>query len=483
MPRTTLLFFVTAILLLLATTSLARESELVDVTSLPTDPFGVYLWADSSLALPGSQEMAAAGARWTNVHLHWQDVETQPGQYNWAKWDALLAAASAHDSQVIATIGGNPSWAADTACGPIHAEHLQDFANFMATAAARYGGSPYNVLHWALYNEPDNANPVDFPWLGGCWGANHPHAAQGAGGAAYANMLSHIYPAIKAGNPDAQVLLGGLAYEYWYQTDGGPFDYYFLSDLLNAGGAAYFDIINFHYYPAWAWRWADAGGDRYKGNIYGKARSIFDEVKQIGGEEKPIACTEVGYPTEGPAGQALVYSEELSSRYVMQVYARAMFTGIHPVIWLEGVDEPWLEYSYGLLRPDLSKKQPYYSYQTMAKEVSGATGVTARRDYPANVEGYDFVLNGSAKTVLWVLGEHNVNQAFPLEAAGGVLRIVDRLGAKHLIEDGSAGDLDGEQDGKVVISLDADPRIVEDITGATPTPTPVHHFYLPHILK
>ncbi len=128
-------------------------------------------------------------------------------------------------------------------------------------------------------------------------------------------------PALKAGNPYAQVLLGGMAYEYWYLTDGGPFDYYFLTDLLNAGGAAYFDIANFHYYPAWAWRWADPGGDRYKGNIYGKAQDILNEIKGISGEDKPIACTEVGYPTAGPAGDAMPYSEALSSRYVLQVYA------------------------------------------------------------------------------------------------------------------------------------------------------------------
>ncbi len=380
--RTPFVLVVLVLTLFLATTVLALEPDGFESTESSTNPFGVYLWANSNRTLPGAQEMADAGASWTNIHLHWNDVETQPGQYNWVKWDEILSAATAHGSQVIVTIGGNPAWAADTACGPIHQEHLQTFADFLSAAAARYGVASYDVLHWAFYNEPDNANPVDFSWLGGCWGAGHPNAAQGAGGAAYADMLSFAYPAIKAGNPDAQVLLGGLAYEYWYQTDGGPFDYYFLNDVLDAGGAAYFDIVNFHYYPAWAWRWADPGGDRYKSNIYGKANSILNDVKQISGEDKPIACTEVGYPTEGPDGQALTYNEELSSRYVMQVYARGMFTGILPVIWLEGVDEAYLDFSYGLLRSDLSKKQPYYTYRTMTREVAGATSVTARRDYP-----------------------------------------------------------------------------------------------------
>ncbi len=51
-----------------------------------------------------------------------------------------------------------------------------------------------------------------------------------------------------------------------------------------------------------------------------------------------------------------------------------------------------------------------------------------------NVEGYDFAMNGSIKTVLWVLSEESVSQSFPLESAGGTLRVVDRLGAQQLIK-------------------------------------------------
>ncbi len=187
-------YLIVLVILGLSLTTRTGSADEPATASPPADPFGVYLWADSQLALPGSQEMAAAGASWTNVHLHWNDVESQAGHYNWARWDAILATASAQDSQVIVTIGGNPAWAADTACGPIRSEHLQAFADFLTAAAARYANAPYNVRHWALYNEPDNANPVDFPWLGGCWGGNHPNAASGAGGAAYADMLSYAYP-------------------------------------------------------------------------------------------------------------------------------------------------------------------------------------------------------------------------------------------------------------------------------------------------
>ncbi len=149
---------------------------------------------------------------------------------------------------------------------------------------------------------------------------------------------------------------------------------------------------------------------------------------------------------------------------------RAMYTGIQPVIWLEGVDETYLAHSYGLLRSDLTKKQPYFSYRTMAREVSGATSVTARYDYPVTVEGYDITVDDSTKTVLWVLGEYSLNQSFPLSSVGGTLRVVDRLGMQQFIDDGSVEDLDGLEDGKVEISIDANPRIVEDATGKVPCP-------------
>ena len=126
--------------------------------------------------------MHQASASWAHLLIHWRQIETSPGVYDWSGTDAMIGDAAAHGFQIIVTIDGNPTWAADTYCGPIHDEHLPTFAAFLTALAQRYGQSPYNVRHWALYNEPDNGDPVTYPWLGGCWGRSHPNHAAGAGG-------------------------------------------------------------------------------------------------------------------------------------------------------------------------------------------------------------------------------------------------------------------------------------------------------------
>lgn len=486
LSRLAVLLFVFAI----ALTPLVVMGEGAATRSAPSDPFGVFLWPSGD-KLVGASEVAAAGPRWANIHLNWSDVESSPGQYRWDKWDAILRDATVQGYEVLLTVTGNPAWAAETTCGPIRSQYLPAFSDFLTAAAQRYRSFPYKVSYWALYNEPDNGDPISFEWLGGCWGASHPNHAGGAGGAAYATMLSHAYPAIKAGNPDAKVLMGGLAYDNWWHfpsnEDRGPFDAEFLDDLLAAGGANYFDFINFHYYPAWANVWTDPS-DRYNSNIISKARYLQDEVLRVTGQKKPVVCSEVGRPTDGPEDDALEYSDELTADYVLQVYARAMYAGIHPLIWLQGVDEGWQERKYGLLRGDLSPKMAFSAYRTLTEEFSGTRHVSARLDFSTNIEGYDLDVAGRTKTILWTVDASSGTQSFAT-LVGAKLRVVDRLGDERLVEDGGSGDLDGARNGRVVLAIDGSPRIVEDLglAGVTPTPTatptPASVMYMPTIRR
>lgn len=433
----------------------------------PSAPFGI--WVSTNGTAHGGVEMYAAGARYTNIYLTWSAIESSPGVYNWAATDAMLAQAAAQGYQTILTLWQNPAWAADTVCGPIRAAHLPTFAAFLRAAVARYSAPPYNVLMWALYNEPDNGNALDN--TGACWGRTHPNHAAGAGGAAYANMLSYAYPAIKAGNPRAQVLLGGIANDFWYPSWGGPFDKTFLPEMLAAGGARYFDIINFHYYPAFASSWNT--GDRYTSNIYGKAKAIQDKVAEAsGGARKPVICTEVGRPTSGPPGDALPYSHELTARYVIQAFVRAMSFGMESVIWFMAADSDSMPHKYGLMRSDLTPKPAYYAYRTLTNELRGATFVAARYDWPAHIEGYDFTWQGRRKTAVWTLTETPDSLSYAVAQPGAGLRLVSKSGAVQVVNDGGAGDGDGAANGFVLITVDASPLIVENLPGATATPTP-----------
>ena len=429
-------------------------------------PFGAYFVFAGDQAVGGPQ-LATAGAKWAQIHIQWDEIERQPGQYDWSRLDARLTNLVNLGYRVTITVNGNPSWTALLRCGPLYPAGRTSLANFLKAAVARYSVAPYYVLHWSLYNEADNGDPVNYPWLGGCWGATHPNHAAGAGGAAYAAMLKEVYPAMKAANPQVKVLLTGLAFD-WF-TPIGLFDPNFLNDILAAGGGPYFDMINFHYFEGWKGSWRTS--DRYDNGVVRKAERLR-QIAAAYGVSKPLLITELGHPTDADdPEQDAKLSENLTARLVWELYVQSMSTDIYPIIWLQAVDEAWLPYSHGLLRADLTPKLSYTAFQAMTTHLAGAQFRTVRRDYASDVMGYDFLVNEQIKTVIWVTTETSKQQAFPLPAAGGALNVVDKLGGVQYIADGGAGDLDGSRNASVSITIDADPRLVS-VSLIVPTSTP-----------
>ena len=130
-------------------------------------PFGVQTyWALN--ANGGLEAIQAMNARWVRRPLSWVSVEptdTSPNNFNWSFWDAEVAAAASSDLSLIATLQGNPSWAAQYPGGPLYPEHMVDFLELMQAATERYDGDGYMdapgspvAQYWEFYNEPDNGS-------------------------------------------------------------------------------------------------------------------------------------------------------------------------------------------------------------------------------------------------------------------------------------------------------------------------------------
>ncbi len=503
----TLILFLLIIVLGIAITVPLSAHDLSDNTvdpappppDSPPNPYGVWLLP----SMEGGESLRQANAQWTILFLGWGAVEKSPGQYDWSDWDAVLGTAAREGYQVVVTISGNPSWAADTTCGPIRQEHLDDYATFIHKAVERYSHPPYNIRYWSFYNEPDNSDSIEFEWLGGCWGdAGNPNAAPGAGGAAYAQMLKHVYPAVKDANPKAYVVLGGLAYDY-FTTDpgGGVFDPVFLDDILAADGADYFDVINFHYYPWSGWRWEPEGATRYNRHIAYKARWLATEVYNASGQRKPIMCTEVGETSHNKDGVP-DYRRQILAIY--QNILGLQMVNAYPAIWFTGID---LQFSinydkrrYGLLNLDGSPKPSYFAYKTLAAELKEATFIRPRSDLPARFEGYEFNDRGRTKTVLWMYAGYPdfpppQPVVLPVSQPGGSLRVVKVRSKPHgdndldivsesTVTDGGQGDGDGRVNGEIQVQIDEDIRFFEDLSMPTftPTPRPNTSIYMPMFL-
>jgi len=507
---TLMLFVLAGMILATATYAGGDDDGIIDPAppppEMPTNPYGVWLLPPD---MEGGPKLREADALWTTLFVQWSAAEKSPGTYDWSQWDAILGKAAEQGYLVIITVTGNPAWAADTGCGPIQQDHLDEFAAFIQKAVERYSQPPYNVLYWSFYNEPDNSDPVNFAWLGGCWGfAHHPNAAPGAGGKAYANMLKHVYPAVKTANPNAYVVLGGLAYDYFTEPDGGPFDAAFLDDILAAGGGDYFDVLNFHYYPWSGWRWEPDGANRYNRHIAFKARWLATEVYNATGRRKPIICTEVGETSHNKDNVPDYHRQIL---VIYQNILGAQSANVYPILWFTGID---LEFSisydrrrYGLLNLDGSPKPSYYAYKALTTELKDATFVRPRSDLPSRFEGYEFNDRGRTKTVLWMYANYPDYPppqpvTLPVSQPGGSFRVVKvrsrpqgdddlNIVSENIITDGGQGDGDGWVNGKIQVQIDEDIRFFEDLSMPTytPTPTPTStprpniHMYLPVFLR
>ncbi len=420
------------------------------------------LWPQDNSSAP---TMRSAGAAWTRVVVGWSATEYSPGVYQWAGADYAVQSAMAQGFQIILTVMANPSWAAATECGPLYPEHVVTYANFMRALVARYSAAPYNIRYFELGNEPDNADVLGHGWVGGCWGKG-PNQAIGAGGDKYAAMLKVVYPAMKAANPNVQVALGALAYDLWID-EGGPFDRYFLDDLLAAGGGAYFDVINYHFFEVFSHKW---------GSIVGKGQALQTKVRVATGKTLPLMLTEFGAPSaKPPAGSDTnQYSEDLQARYVFKGFAQAISAGIYPIIWFQAVDHADLSggYAYGLLRSDLTPKPGFIAFRTFAAALTGFTYL----DRPANlgslVEGYRFTNGATSKTVLWRNSTTAVNVFFAIGSPGGTIAVTDKGGAVITVVDGATGDLDGKRDGFVVLAVGPNPLIVSVVASSPPSPGP-----------
>lgn len=379
---------------------------------------------------------ARLGARWARVNLSWREVEperTEPPAYKWDTADQRLRRLVAAGLHPIVTVRDNPRWAAATVCGPLQAPGLSAIAEFMRAAVQRYSVPSYGVHHWELYNEPDNGDRQRLAELGGCWGQH---------GREYAEMLRAVYPAVKAAAPQAQVFLGGIAYEDY---DKGSFVPDFLDNVLDADGGAYFDVLNFHYYPVFSDVW-----NRYGNDIGGKTEYLRTELQRFG-LRKPLAVTEVGLPTFGPQGDEQSYNDESTSRYVVQAMVRGMVAELQVIIWYTLVDHPDDPRKYGLLQSDGTPKPAYNAYRVLAAELgeTRAARPLQKQDVGTDdVEGYLFALaDGRQVAVLWSLNESEQ----PVTLASLALRVVSLYGDERVVQDGGANDTDGQKDGRVAV--------------------------------
>jgi hypothetical protein len=342
------------------------------------------------------------------VTLFWSWIEPYPpsSPYHTYRWwmvdEASLIAAADNHLEVIVNIHGTPNWAQlwpGIGCGPIAPDQLGAFARFLQALVIRYSQHPYHVHHWGIWNEPD----VDPDYVSpnstyGCWGdEDDPYY----GGGRYAEMLKVAYPAIKAVDPLAEVIVGGLLLDRPDKPSSK-----FTEGILQAGGGPYFDVLAFHAYTYYLGSLGRMSNSNWPGSVTAvpdKALFLKTVLGQYGFGDKPLMSTEAAMeclklPPEPPSDDCL----ETQAMYVPRVYAEALSLGLTDLIYYSMVDD-WEGRNTGLLRvSDLSKKPAYFAYKTATSFLSQAHHTTPVSGYPDGIEGYASRLpNGADVDVIW----------------------------------------------------------------------------------
>ena len=397
-------------------------------TPLVSTPLGVQ--ADNLGANGGLAQVLQARIGWLRVNsFNWSAVEPMETQRHWNKVSYLeqaLITAAQRGVQVILGVRGTPDWARKipgASCGPIKPEALPAFAAFMRDMVARYSVPPYSVKYYEIWNEPD-VDPalVADDSAFGCWGdPNDPYY----GGGVYAQMLQAIYPQMKAADPAAQVLVGGLLLECDPGVPGacsgpsGDRPPHFLEGILAGGGAPYFDGVAFHAYDYFGGVTGAYGNSSFASLwnttgpvVIAKARFVRSVLSAYGvtgkylmNTESALICGSDTAPSVPNCSSDPLSPNELTKAYyAAQVYAAALAEGLRVNTWYSVMG--WR--NSNLLNADLTPRPVYTAMLTTRTELGGATFTRAIDEYPG-VKGYAFrragaiwlvwSLDGSAHTI------------------------------------------------------------------------------------
>jgi hypothetical protein len=218
-------------------------------------------------------------------------------------------------------------------------------------------------------------------------------------------MLALVYPVIKAQNPNAKVVLGGLAYDF-FEDQGGPFIRSFLDDVLAAGGGNYFDIFNFHAYPSFAYNWLPQGVTDGGTGLLQKSNFLREKLLAAG-IDKPMIITEAGWHSNNPPN--VPGSEEIQARYLVQLYVQSLAADLDIMIWWMLYDPGGGGWDNGLVSMDVPprEKLSYRAHQTIVNQLTDrpfVRALSAGELQNSAMEAYEFEnpISGYPLYVTWL---------------------------------------------------------------------------------
>ena len=363
--------------------------------------------------------------------LRWSDIEVNQGERNWtamADMEQALIQATNAGIKTVLIVHGTPTWAqvTDGICSRIQVDKIPAFAAFLYDAVSRYSKPPYNIEYWEIWNEPDVAFTYDLanaPY--GCWGDDNDKYY---GGGYFAEVLKVVYPMIKAANPNAKVIVGGLLLDcdprgetsYCDKVNHNERPPKYLEGILVAGGGNYFDGVSYHAYDYFS---PEIQMGHYQNSNWGaawnttgpvsslKAQFLREVLSKYGFSNKFLINTEAAvvclYETGCEADSTSAY-EQTKASYVAQTYSEAIKDQLVANIWYSLLG--WRNSE--LLNSDLTPRPAFIAYQVGRAELRNAIFKQVVTAYPG-VEIYEFQRGQKTIWLAWSLDGNNHTITLP----------------------------------------------------------------------
>ena len=340
----------------------------------------------------------------------WSCIEPNEGDRSWdISFDQEISNSVHSNIQPILVIGATPEWALKPGyvAGAVEEQKFNSLCDFAFDLVKRYSTPPYYIKYWELYNEPDVKGGL------GDWG--DPNDLY-FGGGYYGEMLKVVYPRIKAADPQAQVLVGGLL------LDCDPNNppprksaickmSRFLEGILVSGAGPFFDGVSFHAYDYFTGKGTYGNNDWHTAwNTTGpvsitKANFIKTTLAKYGFPKKYLMNTEnalfygknVIQPPCVETDSAILADIEVTKvYYVVHSYTTALAQGWKANVWFSALGVR----CSGLLQADLSPLPAYYAFQFTSQKLQSAVFVKNLTEY-AQVTGYKFRFRNRRIWVAW----------------------------------------------------------------------------------
>ena len=292
-----------------------------------------------------------ARAQWVRMTMIWSDA-VEPGDDTYSSstlsnFDRAVDLARGAGYKIIITVEESPSWARDGTYKNSPPRDNSELAEFMGFLAGRYVGK---VQAYEVWNEPN----LHWAWPSG------PNPGE------YAQMLRAVAPSIRAADPTAKVIFGGLSRNDYEYVAGV---YAAMPDI-----GKYFDVMATHPYvyyglpPEAVWRADDGRASKGAFSAYREVRATMAAY----GDTKPIWFTEFGWSTSSQvAFQDSGVSMEAQADYLTRAYnCLAQDSYVEVAAWHNLRNTRWHNDAdtwaaqLGLMTTDFTPKPAYNALKT-----------------------------------------------------------------------------------------------------------------------